>query len=251
MDLDLARGDDDIRTIGSVEDEYGEKTRTADERRILPAWVQQAASPEPAVPNPIRPSDIRGGSTSFSPLGAGAAQFLRGNVVHALLARLPDLPPDRRGEIALKFARANGFSEGDAQALVQETLHVLDHPQFAPVFGPGSRAEVSIHASRPDLGLKAPIVGRLDRLAVSDGQVLILDFKTNRPPPVRAEDVSPVYLDQMALYRAAAELVFPNRRIVCGLLFTDGPRLLQLSDVVLDARLAGISARLDPGGGRS
>ncbi|HEX2760236.1 MAG TPA: double-strand break repair helicase AddA [Rhizomicrobium sp.] len=251
MDLDLARGDDDIRTIGSVEDEYGEKAATADERRILPAWVQQAAPPEPAVPNPIRPSDIRGGSASFSPLGAGPAQFLRGNVVHALLARLPDLPPERRGEIALKFARANGFSESDAQALVQETLRVLDHPQFGPVFGPGSRAEVSIHAARPDLGLKAPIVGRLDRLAVSDDQVLILDFKTNRPPPVRAEDVSPVYLDQMALYRAAAELVFPNRRIVCGLLFTDGPRLLQLSDVVLDARLAGISARLDPGGGRS
>jgi hypothetical protein len=35
--------------------------------------------------------------------------------------------------------------------------------------------------------------------------------------------------------------VFPGKRIVCGLLFTDGPRLLQLSDVVLDARLAAIS----------
>lgn len=251
MDVNLARGDDEIRTIGSVEDEVGEKTEKADERRALPTWVHIAAPPEPAVPNPIRPSDLRGGTASFSPLGSGPAQFLRGNVVHALLARLPELPPERRSEVALKFARANGFSEDDARALMRETLTVLDHPQFKPVFGPGSRAEVSIHASRPDLGLKAPIVGRLDRLAVSNDQVLILDFKTNRPPPVRAEDVSPVYLDQMALYRAAAELVFPNRRIACGLLFTDGPRLLQLSDVVLDARLKGISARLDPEGGRS
>ena len=251
MDLNLTRGDDEIRTIGSVEDTYGEKAETADERRALPAWVHDAAPREPAAPNPIRPSDLRGGAASFSPLGAGPAQFLRGNVVHALLARLPELPPERRSEVALKFVRANGFSDSDAQALVRETLGALDHPQFAPIFAPGSRAEVSIHASRPDLGLKAPIVGRLDRLAVSDSQVLILDFKTNRPPPIRAEDVSPVYLDQMALYRAAAELVFPKRRIVCGLLFTDGPRLLQLSDVVLDARLKGISARLDPEGGRS
>jgi ATP-dependent helicase/nuclease subunit A len=251
MDIDVSRGDDQIRTIGSVEEEYGAQTATAEARQPLPDWIRTMAPPEPAVPNPIRPSDIRGGSASFSPLGAGPAQFLRGNVVHALLARLPDVPPERRGDIALKFARANAIAEDDAQALVRETLNVLDHPQFAAVFGPGSRAEVSIHASRPDLGLKAPIVGRLDRLAVSDSQVMILDFKTNRPPPVRAEDVSPVYLDQMALYRAAAELVFPNRRIVCGLLFTDGPRLLQLSDVVLDARLAGISARLDPEGGRS
>lgn len=251
MDLDLTRGDDEIRTIGSVEEEYGGNAEMADAQPALPAWLHKAAPAEPAVPNPIRPSDIRGGSASTSPLGAGPAQFLRGNVVHALLARLPEVPPERRSEIALKFAQANGFSDSDARVLVRETLAVLDDPQFALAFAPGSRAEVSIHASRPDLGLKAPIVGRLDRLAVSDSKVLILDFKTTRPPPVCAEDVSPVYLDQMALYRAAAELVFPNRRIVCGLLFTGGPRLLQLSDVVLDARLKGISARLDPEGGRS
>ncbi|MEY4966937.1 MAG: hypothetical protein RL274_2520, partial [Pseudomonadota bacterium] len=81
---------------------------------------------------------------------------------------------------------------------------------------------------------------------VTDEQVLILDFKTNRPPPKTEAGIAPLYLDQMALYRAAAQSVFPNRRIVCGLLFTDGPSLLQLSDVVLDARLAGISGRLDP-----
>ena len=59
--------------------------------------------------------------------------------------------------------------------------------------------------------------------------------------PATEADVAPLYLDQMALYRAAAQAVFPQQRIVCGLLFTDGPRLLQLSDVVLDARLAAIS----------
>ena len=201
------------------------------------------------VPNPIRPSDLRDGSASLSPLVT--ARFLRGNIVHALLARLPEVAPDKRAGIAVNYARANGLSEEQAQALSHETLAVLDHPQFAAAFAPGSKAEVAIHAARPDLGLKAPIVGRLDRLAVSDDQVLILDFKTNRPPPKSEDQVPASYLDQMALYRAAAERVFPGRRIVCGLLFTDGPRLLQLSDVVLDARLAGISARLDPEGSRS
>ena len=45
-------------------------------------------------------------------------------------------------------------------------------------------------------------------------------------------------------YRAGAAKLFPDKRVVCGLVFTDGPRLLQLSDVVLDAQIAGISARL-------
>lgn len=60
-----------------------------------------------------------------------------------------------------------------------------------------------------------------------------------------------VYLAQMALYRAAAAKIFPGRRIVCGLVFTDGPRLLRLSDTVLEAQMADIALRLDPKGGRS
>ena len=242
LDLDLTRGNDVIRTIGTVEETHGGTTIAADTPGPLPAWISQHAPAEPAIPNPIRPSDISGSTPpAFSPLGAGKTRFLRGNMVHALLARLPEIPKETREKIALKFARASGFAERDAEALVRETLAVLDHPLFAAAFGPGSRAEVAIHAARPDLGLKAPITGRLDRLAVTGDEVLILDFKTNRPPPANEADVAPLYLDQMALYRAAAQSVFPNKRIVCGLLFTDGPRLLQLSDVVLDARLAAIS----------
>lgn len=239
----VTQGDGEILTIGTVEDERGGATAAIATPVPLPAWLSQPAPPEPVIPNPIRPSDIAGGAPdAFSPLGAGATRFLRGNVVHALLARLPEVPAARRRDIALKFAAANGIA--DADALVAETLAVLDDPRFAAAFAPGSRAEVAIHAARPDLGLRAPITGRLDRLAVTDTQVLILDFKTNRPPPHNEADVPGIYLDQMALYRAAAEAIFPGRRVVCGLLFTDGPRLLQLSDVVLDARLQGISARL-------
>jgi ATP-dependent helicase/nuclease subunit A len=182
-------------------------------------------------------------------LGAGAARFKRGNVVHALLARLPEIALERRRDTALKFVRANGLK--DAEALVAEILAVLNDPQFAAAFGPGSQAEAGLLAELPELGEGARINGRIDRLAVSDAEVLILDFKTNRPPPDNEAAVPPIYLAQMALYRAGAQKVFPGRRVVCGLVFTDGPRLLQLSDVVLDAQLAGISARLDPGGARS
>ena len=103
----------------------------------------------------------------------------------------------------------------------------------------------------PELGPGARVNGRIDRLAVTDKEVLILDYKTNRPPPESEAEVPKIYLAQMALYRAAAAKVFSGRRMVCGLVFTDGPRLLQLSDVVLDAQMAEISARLDPNGFRS
>ena len=86
---------------------------------------------------------------------------------------------------------------------------------------------------------------------MTDDEVLILDFKTNRPPPIDEREVSPVYLGQMALYRAGAARVFPGKRIVCGLLFTDGPRLLRLSDALLDRQWADLAVRLDPSKVRS
>ena len=47
------------------------------------------------------------------------------------------------------------------------------------------RAEVAFLAALPELGPGAQVNGRVDRLAVTDTEVLILDFKTNRPPPAR------------------------------------------------------------------
>jgi ATP-dependent helicase/nuclease subunit A len=135
--------------------------------------------------------------------------------------------------------------------LIAETLAVLDDPAFAAAFAPGSQAEAGLVAELPELGPGARVNGRIDRLAVTDTQILILDFKTNRPPPRSEAEVPDVYLAQMALYRAAAEKIFPGKRIVCGLVFTDAPRLLQLSDVVLDTQLKTMAARLDPKGGGS
>ena len=74
---------------------------------------------------------------------------------------------------------------------------------------------------------------RLDRIVVQDDAVGVLDFKTNRPPPARAEDVPDVYLRQMAVYRAALALVYPGKRIDCYLLWTDGARLIPLPAALL------------------
>ena len=160
--------------------------------------------------------------------------------MHALLARLPEIAPDHRERIARTFARGHGLKDDAARALVAETLAVLDDPQFAAAFAPGSQAEAGLLVDLPELGGR--INGRIDRLAVTPDEVLILDYKTNRPAPATEAEVPAVYLRQMALYRAGAAKVFPGRRIVCGLVFTDGPRLLRLSDAAMDAQLAQIRA---------
>jgi ATP-dependent helicase/nuclease subunit A len=111
-----------------------------------------------------------------------------------------------------------------------ETFAVLHHPDYSDLFGAGSRAEAPIAGV---IGQTA-ITGRIDRLVIGPDTVKVLDFKTNRPPPAAAEDVSPSYLRQMAAYRALLSEIYENREIECILLWTDGPRLMSLGAKLLD-----------------
>ena len=76
--------------------------------------------------------------------------------------------------------------------------------------------------------------GQIDRILVTDMEVLIIDYKTNRPPPVSDKDIPAIYLKQMAAYRAVIYNIYPKHKIKCALLWTDGPILMPLSDNLLD-----------------
>jgi len=242
LGVKVAQGGGAIITYGAVYEEKGATSAAAQKPQPLPAWISNPAPPEVPGPRLMRPSDAAGTPPAFSPRGAG--RFRRGLVVHALLEHLPEIAPGRRHAVAMSYVEASGLQHCDQ--LVAEILAVLDDPAFAHAFAPGSQAEAGLVAELPEIGPGARVNGRIDRLAVTQNEVLILDYKTNRPPPAREADVPAVYLAQMALYRAAAAKIFPGRRVVCGLVFTDGPRLLHLSDVVLDSQMAGISQHLGP-----
>jgi ATP-dependent helicase/nuclease subunit A len=201
----------------------------------LPGWVDATAPSEPEPPRPLAPS--RPASelpATRSPLGEDrGAAFRRGILIHRLLQTLPDIAPDRRRAAAAAFlARpVHGLDPDAASALIEETFAVLDHPDHADLFGPGSKTEVPVAGV---VGNTA-VSGRIDRLIVGRGRIKVLDYKTNRPPPARAEDVPAVYLRQMAAYRALLEKVYPDQEVECILLWTDGPRLMPLPGAILAA----------------
>ena len=81
---------------------------------------------------------------------------------------------------------------------------MLREPAFAALFGPDSRAEVAIAAEVPQPDGKGPalrLTGKIDRLVRDGDSVLIVDYKTNRPPPDAPERVAEAYLLQLAAYR--------------------------------------------------
>ena len=78
------------------------------------------------------------------------------------------------------------------------------------------------------------VSGQIDRLVILSDKVLILDFKTNRPPPEQAERVPPAYLRQLALYRAVIRQIYPSLPVECLLLWTHGPRIMPIAQDWLD-----------------
>lgn len=213
----------------------------------FPAWVHQPVIAETNLVRRIAPSAlVPDGSEppALSPLATGAKKrFQRGRLIHALLQRLPDLKPDQWEPAAAKRLLREADLDGATQAaIVRETIDVLRDPRFAAIFGAGSRAEAAIVGRGIGLPDDVVVNGSVDRLVVTDAQVLVLDFKTNRPPPETVEGVAQVYLNQMAAYRALLQARWPDKVVRCALLWTDGPRLMELPDAILDDALRNIAA---------
>lgn len=212
----------------------------------IPDWVTRPVRTElwsgPALVRRLSPSrllDDDDTPPSSSPSGAAAsARFLRGRLIHTLLQQLPDHPPAAHEPLArARLAREPLLDDATRNEITAQVLGVLQDPAFAAVFGPGSRAEVQIAGHGPGLPSGVLINGSIDRLVVGDDEVLVLDFKTNRPPPRTVETVARSYLVQMAAYRALITATWPGRRVRTALLWTDVPALMELPDALLDSVL--------------
>ncbi len=77
------------------------------------------------------------------------------------------------------------------------------------------------------------ITGTVDRLLVGADAVRLVDFKTGRAVPARAEEIPASHLRQMAAYVAGLQVIFPDRRIDAALLYTSGPVLHPLPPELL------------------
>ncbi|WP_343564065.1 double-strand break repair helicase AddA [Kiloniella sp. b19] len=220
----------------------------------LPVWADKPPAAEPVPPKPLVPSQpledepavrsplLRGGERAQPVRGARLRAFQRGRLVHRLLQSLPDIDQDRWEQTALRFLSSplHGLDAEEAMALSRETLQVLRHPDFAEFFGPDSRAEVPLTGLvYQEDGRVDVISGQVDRLLVQPDRVVVLDFKTNRPPPQQAGDVQPVYLRQLALYKRVLMDLYPGRRIECCLVWTDETRIMPIPDDLMTPFLSG------------
>jgi ATP-dependent helicase/nuclease subunit A len=213
----------------------------------LPSWLHMAAPAESPVDSVLRPSYPAEGESRSVRTGESlqlrVRAVQRGTLVHRLLQSLPDITAERRRDAALKYLirNADGWSDGEREALADGVLALIGEKRFAAVFGPGSRAEVSIAGRLERPGQSPALVsGQIDRLVVSQSEVLIVDFKTNHNPPKLPAEAPNTYVRQLALYRAVLRKLYPQRPVRAALLWTGTPELMEISTPALDAQLAAI-----------
>ena len=190
----------------------------------LPAELLTPPAAEPPVLRPLAPSRALPDPAPRSPVDeSGSHARLRGIAAHKLLEHLPALAPDQRPAAARRLLATSGLDEEAREALVETVIGLVADPAFAALFAADALAEAPISAIVGD----RVIAGQIDRLLVGEDEVIALDYKSGRAP-AGGDTVPEAYRVQMESYRTALAAVFPDRRITCGLLFIDAPRLIWL-----------------------
>ncbi|MET0606947.1 MAG: double-strand break repair helicase AddA, partial [Beijerinckiaceae bacterium] len=211
---------------------------------VLPLWTGEPAIPE-APADALSPSRTASAADRrerpFDPAGAAHARA-RGKLVHRLLEIIPSLAPDLRERAALRLAAriAPTLAPDLRRELVMRAVEIVGDARWAALFGPNSRAEVSAAGtvSVPGKGQRR-VAGVIDRLATTEDEVLIADFKTGLRPPQDVTDIDDRILAQLALYRALIAPLYPTRQIRCFVIWTAGPLAHELDDALLDRARAG------------
>ena len=204
----------------------------------LPAYAYLPPDHEPTPTKPLTPSRPDEKETVTSPLYRKQSmerenkKYHRGRLIHKLLEILPDINAENRKIVAEKYLSqsAHGLLKKDIQQISKEVMAVLEDERFAALFSDASRAEVPIVGQVGNY----TISGFVDRLVIEGNEILIVDYKTNRPPPETADKTPKLYLRQMAAYRKILSDIYPDHTIRSMLLWTDNCSLMEIPDHLLD-----------------
>ncbi len=185
------------------------QTKSAEESNHIPDWALQLVKPE-------RGQKLQSvtGLVSVKAEHFDRERLLsmkRGQNSHLLLHELARLNPAEWQSYATRRAAKLGLSPDDAIRLLQ----VLKSEAMQPFLSEGSRGEVEAMLILDD----QQILGRVDRLAVTTTEVLLLDYKTGSlSAHLNDQDRN---VQQLGLYAAGLKDIYPNHHIRACLLWTD------------------------------
>jgi ATP-dependent helicase/nuclease subunit A len=200
------------------------ETKTAEQAISLPDFAKSQPKSEPTPTSPLtpsRPNDSENDLAFSSPLQQ-SKQFERGNFVHSLLEILPSVPAHKRESAAQHIALK--YPETMRKKAVEEVFSIINNPEFAPLFGENSRAEIPLSGIIDN----RVVNGQVDRLVITEEEVLIIDYKTNQLPPSSSATIPETYKKQMAAYHSLLSNIYPEKNIRTFLLWTQNMHMMEV-----------------------
>jgi ATP-dependent helicase/nuclease subunit A len=173
---------------------------------------------------------------------------LSGTALHALLQHLGRVDPAQRENVAAR-ALETLLPTAPAQhgPLARKALSIITRPELAHLFGPNSRSEVPFFAEAQRQtksgSERIRIIGRIDRIVVNPGSILLVDFKSDANPVMEPSQVNPAYLQQLGLYALVASQLFPGQVVEAAILWTSLESLVKLPAAALADAAGGFTIR--------
>lgn len=186
---------------------------------VLPDFVFKNAPIEGPLSKPLMPSKLDDEiSETHSVLGQDRTYALkRGTFIHQMLQYLPEIDKEKRKEVALKL-------KPKEIEIPDNLFDIFEKSEFKHLFSSTSQAEV------PIVGILdgQVISGQIDRLAIYDNDIYLIDFKSNQYVPQSIEEVPIPYQKQMKTYKRLLNQIFPDKVIHTYLLWTENLSLMEL-----------------------
>ncbi|MCB2116961.1 MAG: double-strand break repair helicase AddA [Rhodobacteraceae bacterium] len=219
-----------------VATEAAQETRTA--APPLPSWALSRPAPAPEAERPLSPSAL--GGAKALPGEAGLDEDVakrRGTAIHRLVEHLPAWPRADWPEVAGMLLSDTPGLSADRDDVLAEAATVIDALAAAGYLGPETLVEVEVTARLPELGGRL-VQGTIDRLILSGGGVLALDYKSNAVVPQDSGKVPDGILRQMGAYAAMLAQTYPGRQIETAILWTRTGQIMPLDAEIVRQALA-------------
>jgi ATP-dependent helicase/nuclease subunit A len=128
-----------------------------------------------------------------------------------------------------KILAREALNDNERDLISHEVMAIVNDMRFAELFSPLARAEIPVVGEVTINGKEHAVNGQIDRLLVTPERVVILDYKTNRPPAQHESEVPDVYRHQLRAYKLLMEKIYPGRTIETVLLWTSVPYVLPVA----------------------
>ena len=188
--------------------------------------VLSVAPIEDALAKPYTPSKDATDETEIvaSPLEDNGKFYRRGTVIHKLLQYIISIEKENREDAAYLFVKKNlpEYSDDKLWDIVHEVITLCDN--HAEIFTENSMAEVPIIGEVDGKIISA----KIDRLIIKESEVIIVDYKTNRPAATCYEEVPEIYRSQLDAYKSLLKRIYPQKQIKSYLLWTNTCNLMEI-----------------------